>query len=76
MDRAEVYYREDVQGFWGLTQGELLPPTIFNVVVDAMLRHWISLVVGVSGGKNGWEREVIHHTVFFYAYEGLVTSTK
>ena len=32
-----------------MTQGDPLPPTIFNVVVDAVVRHWGSLVGGRAG---------------------------
>ena len=38
------YYREAFKGFWGMTQVESLSPTIFNVVVDAVVRHWVFLV--------------------------------
>ena len=30
---------------WGVTQGDLLSPTIFNVVVDAVVRHWVMMVL-------------------------------
>ena len=39
--RAGGYYGFDFQGFRGVTQGYLLSPTIFNVVVDAVTGHWI-----------------------------------
>ena len=68
------------KAFRGVNQGDLLSwyplsPTIFNVVVDTVVRQWISLVVGDSGGQDGWGREVIHHLAFFYADDGLVAST-
>ena len=34
--RAGGYYGEDFKGERGVTQGELMSPTIFNVVVDAV----------------------------------------
>ena len=43
---AEGYYREVVKVFRGVTQGEPLSPKIFNVVVDAVVHHWVSLVDG------------------------------
>ena len=43
--------------FWGGgTQGDPIYPTIFNVVVDTVVRHWISLVSGGVGGQYGWVR--------------------
>ena len=55
-----------------MTQGDLLPPIIFNVVVGAVVCHWVSLVVVGAGGKEGWWGEVHHRAAFFYAYDGIV----
>ena len=38
--RAGGYYGEAFKGARGVTQGDPLSPTIFNVVVDAVVRHW------------------------------------
>ena len=46
--------------FGGLTQGDPLSPNILNVVVDAVVCHWILLVAGCVGGKDGWGREGQH----------------
>ena len=73
--RAGGYYGSAFQGFWGVTQGDLLSPTIFNMEVGALMCHWISLVSGGSGVKYRWVREVLHRTNFYYADDGLVTST-
>ena len=29
----------------GVVQGDLLYPTIFNVVVDAVVRNWVTVVI-------------------------------
>ena len=39
------YYRSNLQGFRGVKQGGPLSPTIFNVVVDAVVRHWVGVMV-------------------------------
>ena len=39
--RAGGYYRTLFRGEKGVTQGNPLSPTIFNVVVDAVVRHWV-----------------------------------
>ena len=49
------YYGVALKGLVGVTQGEPLPPTIFNVVVDAVVRKWISLLEEGVGGQDGWE---------------------
>ena len=33
------------KGARGVTQGDPLSPTIFNVVVDAVVRHWVTMAV-------------------------------
>ena len=38
--RAGGYHGEAFKGERGVTQGDPLSPTIFNVVVDAAVRHW------------------------------------
>ena len=44
VDRAGGYCGEAFKGFQGVNQVDPLSPTIFNVVVDSLVRHWISLV--------------------------------
>ena len=41
--RAGRYYGKGFKGERGVTQGDPLSPTIFNVVVDAVVRHWLLL---------------------------------
>ena len=48
--RAGGYYGEPFHRERGFTQGNPLLPTIFNVVVDALVCHWISLVAEQEGG--------------------------
>ena len=43
--RAGIYYGTGFKGGRGVTQGDPLSPTIFNVVVDAVVRHWVTLAV-------------------------------
>ena len=43
--RAGGYYGTPFPRERGITQGDPLSPTIFNVVVDAVVFHWESLLV-------------------------------
>ena len=43
--RAGGYYGTGFKGATGVTQGNPLSPTIFNVVVDAVVCHWVTLAV-------------------------------
>ena len=51
--RAGGYYGLEFQGFSGLTQGDPLSLTIFNVVVDVVVRHWIRRVVEGACRQGG-----------------------
>ena len=43
--RAGGYYGDAFKGAWGVTQGDPLSPTIFNVVVDLVVRHWVTMAL-------------------------------
>ena len=43
--RAGGYYGKGFKGGRGVMQEDLLSPTIFNVVVDAVVRQWLTIVV-------------------------------
>ena len=70
--RAGGYYRAAFKGARGVTQGDPLSPTIFNVVVDAVVRHWVTVMVegAEERGKRG--QEVRHKNALFYADYGMV----
>ena len=50
--RAGGYYGEAFKGVREVTLGGLLSPTIFNVVVDAVIRHWIDGIVDKAEEKG------------------------
>ena len=49
--------RVDIPGLQGVTQEDPLSRTIFNMVVDVVMRHWVEVMVEVVGiqGKCGQE---------------------
>ena len=44
--KAGGHYSSAFQSHPGLTQGDPISPTTFNVVVDAFIRHWVTVVGG------------------------------
>ena len=73
--RAGGYYRTVFTGAQGVTQGNLLYTTIFNTVVDAVVRHWLSVMVEVTEERGGRGKEGRHHNALFYADNSMVASS-
>ena len=55
-----------------MTQGDPLSPTIFNVVVDAVVRHWVTLAVTEAETRGRRGREGRHQAALFYADDGML----
>ena len=58
-----------------MTQGDPLSLTIFNVVVDAVVRHWVTLAVEEAEKRGERGREGRHQAALFYADDGMVVSS-
>ena len=72
--RAGRYYRKMFQGAREVTQGDTLSPTIFNVVVDAVARHWMTLMVEDTEEHGEREQEGRHQASLFYVNNGMIVS--
>ena len=72
--RVGGYYRAEFTSAWGMTQGDPLSPTILNVVVDAVVLHWVSVMVEGAEEQGGRGQEGRHKNVLFYAENGMVAS--
>ena len=59
-----------------MTQGGTLPPNIFNVVVEVVVRHWASLVAEGETGPERWGMEIQRRAAFSHAGDGLIVSTQ
>ena len=56
-------------------QGDPLSPTIFNVVVDVVVRHWVTMVLDKAEKRGERGDEGRHQAVLFYADDGMVVSS-
>ena len=72
MAKAAVYYGTAFGGERGITQGDPLSPTIFNVVVGAVVQHWVNGIVEAAVAKGEPGREGRHQSALFYADDGMV----
>ena len=75
VERAGGYYGKGFKGGRGVTQGDPLSPTIFNVVVDAVVRHWVTLAVTEAETRGDWGREGRHQAALFYEDDGMLASS-
>ena len=58
-----------------MTQGDPLSPTIFNVVVDAVVRLWVTMALEKAEKRGERGEEGRHQAALFYADNGMVASS-
>ena len=58
-----------------MTQGDLLSPTIYNLVMDAVVRHWVTGVIVDAEERVERGKEGRHQDALFYADDAMVTSS-
>ena len=73
--REGGYYGAAFKGDRGVTQGDPISPTIFNVVVDEVVRHWVTVMVEGAEERGERGQEGRHHNALFYADDGIVASS-
>ena len=70
--RAGGYCRWAFTGTRRVMQGYLLSSTIFNVVVDVVVRHWVSVMVEGAEERGNCGKEGRHQNSLLYADNGMV----
>ena len=60
------------QGYNGVTQGNPLYSTVFNVVVETVIRYWVTVVAPTEAGAEVIEENIQDLEALFYAGDGLV----
>ena len=73
--RAGGYYGASFMGAQGVKQVEPLYPTIFNVLVDVVVLHWVSVMVEVAEEWGDPGQECRHQNSLFYTDDGMVASS-
>ena len=78
--RAVSYFGDPFKGQRGMTQGDPLYPTIFNMVVDAVLRNWVIVLIAMEEildpRTEGYRREIQRLAEYFYSNNSLLASTR
>ena len=70
--RVGGYYGTDFKGGRGVTQGDPLCPTILNVVVDAVVCHWVTGIIADAEERGNLGKEGRHHVALLYADDVMV----
>ena len=70
------YFGHTLKGYRGVIQGNPPSPTIFNVVLDAVIRHWVTVVTPTEAGTGGLGMTIIKLAAYLYADECLMASTQ
>lgn len=59
----------------GTTQGSIVSPTLFNIVLDCVTRHWLFLTVGNNQiVQTGLGQEARNKLSMFYADDGYISA--
>ena len=72
--RVGGYYGAAFKGERGVMQGNPLSPTIFNVVLDAVVQHWLEGLQASKEEKDADGGEG-HFSAVFYVDGGMVGAT-
>ena len=54
------------KGYHSVTQEYFLPPTIFNVLVGAIICHWVEVVAVTEAGAEGLGASIQDLATYFY----------
>ena len=74
--KAGGYFGHLFKEYQGVTQVNPLPPTIFNMVVVAVIRHWVVVVTPSKEGTGGLGLTITNLATYLYADDGIVASTQ
>ena len=76
MATTERYYGTPFKVPQGVNQGDILSPTIFNMTVDTVIHHGVTLVAGEEAVPDGFDQVVQCLAVLFNADDGLLASPR
>ena len=74
--RSEGYFGLPSKGYHGVTQVDPLYPMLFNVVMESVIHHWVTVVALTKDGREGLGLSIRELEAYFYAGDVLVASTQ
>ena len=70
--KAGGYYGSEFQGSRVVTQLYPISPNIFNIILDAVVRHCVAVMVERAGEQSGHGQEGRHQNSLFYLDDVMV----
>ena len=74
--KAGEFFGQSLRMERGVNQGDLVSPTIFNIVVDAVVREVRLEVFGPHEAHHGFGWAVVEHNIVFYADDVRISGCK
>ena len=74
--KAGGYFGRTFKGYQCVKQGNPRSLTIFKVVVDAVILHWVTVVPPSEAVTGGLGLTIIDLAEYFYAHDGLMAFTQ
>ena len=74
--RANGYFGLPFKGYCGITQCDPLTTTLFNVVVDVVICHWVTVVAPTKAGMVGFGLSIQDLGAYFYVANVVVALTQ
>ena len=65
-----------LRGLRRVTHRDPLSPNILNMVVDAIIKHWVIVVAGEEASPYGFRCDIKWLAMFFYADDGILDSLR
>ena len=75
VSRVGQYYSILLKGYRGFTQGDPLSPTIYNMMVYAVISNWVTVVVWEEAEPYLCEGLLQRVATLFYEIYGLLIPT-
>ena len=74
VSQAGRYYIALSKGCQGFAQGDPISPTIFNMELESVIWHWLTVVTGEEAGPEVFGSEFQWLAALFYADNGILVS--
>ena len=76
VEKAGGYHVPHFKGLHEVTHDYPLSPTIFNVVMGAVINQWVTVMLEEEADPEGPSKLTQCLVVYFYADDGLIASTQ